>query len=68
MGEELSDKKKICIEISRELYKNFQKEIVEKYGSTYGKIKIALQEGMRLWIANEQKKITNDGGILLNVN
>lgn len=68
MEEKKSDRKKICIEISKDLYKNFQREILEKYGCIYGNIKIALQEGIKLWIANEQKRMTNDGGILLDVN
>ena len=56
----MSDKKKVCIEISKKLYKDFQREIVEKYGATYGNIKSALQEGIRLWIANEKTGVINN--------
>ena len=45
-----TDKKKICLEISKGLYKNLQLEIVKKFGKTHGHIGETLEEGIKLWI------------------
>lgn len=62
-----SDKKKICIEIDKELYKDLQRELVEKYGKTFGKIRVALQEGIKMWIKKEKtRRFNQDNNDLKN--
>ena len=55
--EKKSDKKKICLEVSESLYKKLQGTIVDKFGSTYGNIRIAVEEGIAMWIKEQQASI-----------
>jgi len=54
------DKKKFCLEVSKELYKKLQGTIVYKFGSTYGNIRIAIEEGIAMWIKEQQSSIDNE--------
>lgn len=53
-----TSKKKICLEISEGLYKNLQLEIVKKFGQTHGHIGESLEEGIKLWIKEQQSSNT----------
>jgi len=52
-----TDKKKICLEISKELYKDFNKAIIDKYGNVYGHISKCLEEGIELWLKLQRGEI-----------
>ena len=48
--------KKITVDIPRDLYKEIHVVILHKYDSTYGHLREALIEGLKMWL--EQQKIT----------
>jgi translation initiation factor 2 alpha subunit (eIF-2alpha) len=49
-------KTRICLDVSEDVYKEFNMQILEKYGKIYGHLGKTVEEGMRLWIKNQQKK------------
>jgi len=44
----------LCVKIPKSLLKEFNTELVYKYGQTYGKMTDGVREAMKLW-ANTQK-------------
>lgn len=54
--EKNTDIKRITLDIPKELYKKLHLVIVSKYDSTYGHIREAFIEGVKMWI-NQQKII-----------
>ncbi len=48
-----TQKQKICIEISRELFKNVNLELVKLYGNSFGHFTKTVENGLNLWLENQ---------------
>ena len=48
-------KKKICLEISEDLYKELNQMILNKFGNVFGHIGATIEESIELWL-NKQIK------------
>lgn len=54
--EKKPDKKKVCLDLSKDLLKEVNLELVKINGSTFGYFTKTVEAGLRLWL--EQQEIT----------
>ncbi len=51
-------KQKICTEISKELFKKINLELVKLYGNSFGHFTKTVEEGLKLWLQEQESNIT----------
>lgn len=56
----MTDKKRITLDIPKDLYKELHEVIVAKYGVVYGHIREAFIEGTKMWIAIKKSEISEE--------
>jgi len=52
------EKQKICIEISKELFKKTNLELVKKYANSFGHFTKTVEAGLRLWLQEQESNNT----------
>lgn len=52
------EKQKICIEISKELFKKTNLELVKMYGNSFGHFTKTVEAGLELWLQKQESNIT----------
>jgi len=53
----MTDVKKITLDVPKDLYKELHKVIIEKFDATYGHLREAFIEGVKLWIEIQKKDL-----------
>lgn len=48
------DKKKVCLELSKEVVKKVNLELVKIYGNTFGHFTQTVEDGLILWIEKQK--------------
>lgn len=48
-------KKKVCLELSKEVVKKVNFELVRIYGNTFGHFTQTVEDGLILWIENQKE-------------
>jgi len=51
------EKQKICIEISKEVFKKTNLELVKLYGNSFGHFTKTVETGLKLWLKEQESKI-----------
>lgn len=52
------EKQKICIEISKEIFKKTNLELVKMYGNSFGHFTKTVEAGLNLWLHEQESNIT----------
>ena len=52
------EKQKICIEISKEVFKKTNLELVKMYGNSFGHFTKTVEAGLKLWLQEQESNIS----------
>ena len=52
------EKQKICIEISKEVFKKTNLELVKMYGNSFGHFTKTVEAGLKMWLQEQESNVT----------